>query len=127
MNQAIDETRCKDIAWALIQYAADHDQVLPPELSDETVERVIDTYHTREIGLGTHNSNGSRFAFPSELAGKQVSSPYSAIVYETADWPGGGRIIALPSGTVYFVHGFDEDLDLPIVREQIVKSAARSR
>ena len=109
----------KQFNLALMMYATDYDDRLPVQMKDVRRLRVVVEPYVRNRSIyDTLNPNGGTIEPNENLAAalySEVVAPDSTImVFETNDWPDGGRILGFTDGHAKYQVGFDMAKDLEV-------------
>jgi hypothetical protein len=113
-------SNAKDISLAVLMYATDYDNVLPPAFATtEDLRSSVAAYSTMELDFTSKNPDGGEFLPNSLLQGVDtmfVFDPTQAVlVYESLQWKWkNGRVVAYLDGSALFVEDFDESAALPV-------------
>ncbi len=115
-------SNAKQVALSLMMYAADYDDVYPYAQWTKTVKEVTLPYLKNGDIWKSANPKGGEFFFNMALAGVTgstiVNPSETVMLYESEEWPNGGRVIAYADGHAKFVK---EDAIGVIRRSQALK------
>lgn len=109
-------SNAKQAALALIMYATDYDDRLPPDMHDARhIEYVVDPYLRNRSVWKSLNPNGARFEPNEKLSLVDmkflVDPAGTPMLVESKEWPDGRRIIGYADGHCMGVTGFDPAVD----------------
>ena len=110
----------KQVALGMLMYASDYDDRFPLSLSRQRdLERAVTPYIMMSAALfrslnpagGVIEPNPNVAAVP---AGGVMDPGSAVMLFETYDWPDGGRVVAFTDGHAKSIEGFDIVTDLEV-------------